>query len=450
MVKLFLVLAGFFMSSELVWSMAASGLLKSILGVNYAFAQPQFIFLVTIISCFLIAGLHIKNGPFIVCTAFLSVGLYEYFATCLGDGHSGYAFQQFIFGFLYPVLLVFALAGMTIEKRLLFFRWFYIGYCAYLLVALFLLFVIDDIFIRQFDTYGLGGALISMRFQETDENLFSLILGNANKQSNNLIMSILLGPYLIGIAGEGKGCANRDLVIFRLFVMLATLVLVVLFSRAAMFLLPIALYLNRHHLFRVSRRFLFLCLAGIVWLSIEFFDVFAVAANYLLFAEYFDSTPQGFVGTFSERIDQWSTIGPLLSGPEFFLRGLGVGTYGLLRAGSEQAGTHNLFLDHLLASGLYGVIVLSFIVASGMVQSLIKRDLRLVAGYFFFVALSFREYSFSYLYVTSMGGFFFVLLAFLAFDDSLKKVIQVNSSIRSYRLSSRIVPLILGRQFRGS
>jgi len=422
MVKLFLVLAGFFMSSELVWSMAASGLLKSILGANYAFAQPQCIFLVTIIIFyFRIAGLHVKNGLCSVCAAFLSVGLYEYFTTYLGDGHRGYAFQQFIFGFLYPVLLVLTLAGMTAERRLLFLRWFYIGYCAYLLVALFLLFVVDDIFIRQFDSYGLGGALISLRYQELDKNLFLLVLGNANKQSNYLIMGILLGPYLIGIEGEEKGWTNRDLVIFRLFVMLATLVLLVLFSRAAMFLLPIALYLNRRHLFMVSRRSLFLCLAGIVLLSIKFFDVFAVMANYLLFGEYLDDIPQGFLGTFHQRTDQWSEIGPLLSDQAVFLHGLGVGTYGLLRAGSEHAGTHNLFLDHLLASGLYGVIVLITIVATGTILSLIKRDLRLIVGYIFFVTLSFREYSFSYLYVTSMGGLFFMLLAFLTFDGSLKK-----------------------------
>src|SRR5262249_44158754 len=215
--------------------------------------------------------LHVKNGLFVACVAFLSIGLYEYFATYLGGGHRDYAFQQFIFGFLYPVLLVFVLAGMAIERRLLFFRWFYIGYCVYLLVALFLLFVVDGIFIRQFDSYGLGGALISMRYQEADGNLFSLVLGNANKQSNYLIMSMLLGPYLIGIEGEGKDFIKRDLVIFRLFVILATPVLVVLFSRAAMFLLPIALYLNRQHLFKASWWFLLLCLAGIVWLSIEFF-----------------------------------------------------------------------------------------------------------------------------------------------------------------------------------
>ena len=421
MVKLFLVLAGFFMSSDLVWSMAASGLLKSILGTNYAFAQPQFIFLVTIIFYFLIAGLHVKNRLLVVCVAFLSVGLYEYFATYLGGGHRGYAFQQFIFGFLYPVLLVFALAEMATERRLLFFKWFYTGYCAYLLVALFLLFVVDGIFIRQFDSYGLGGALISMRYQETDENLFSLVLGNANKQSNYLIMSMLLGPYLIGIEGERKGCINCDLIVFRLFVILATLVLIVLFSRAAMFLLPIALYLNRHHLFKVSRQFLLLCLAGIVWLSIEFFDVFVVAANYLLFAQYLDGTQQGFIGTFHQRVDQWSAIGPLLSDPEVILHGLGVGTYGLLLGGYEQAGTHNLFLDHLLASGFYGVIVLSGIITAGTIRSLIKRDLRLVVGYFFFVVLSLREYSFSYLYVTSMGGLLFVFLTFLTFAGNPKK-----------------------------
>src|SRR5262249_50005497 len=151
-----------------------------------------------------------------------------------GDGHKGYAFQQFIFGFLYPVLLVFALDGKTTERRLLFFRWFYIGYCVYLLVSLFLLFVIDGIFIQQFHSYGLGGAIISMRYQEGDENLFLLVLGNANKQSNYLIMSVLLGPYLLGIEGERKGWTSWDLVIFRVFVMLATLVLLVLFSRAAM------------------------------------------------------------------------------------------------------------------------------------------------------------------------------------------------------------------------
>ena len=260
-----------------------------------------------------------------------------------------------------------------------------------------------------------------MRYQEADENLFSLVLGNANKQSNYLIMSMLLGPYLIEIEGERKGCTSRDRAVFRLFVMLATLVLVVLFSRAAMFLLPIALYLNRHHLFMASRRILFLCLAGIVLLSIEFSDLFAVAGNYLLFAEYLDGTSQGFVGSMSQRAEQWSAIGPLLSDPEVILHGLGVGAYGLLLGGYEQAGTHNLFLDHLLASGFYGVIVLSTIITAGTIRSLIKRDLRLVVGYFFFVVLSLREYSFSYLYVTSMGGLLFVFLTFLTFAGNPKK-----------------------------
>jgi hypothetical protein len=169
-------------------------------------------------------------------------------------------------------------------------------------------------------------------------------------------------------------------------------------------------------------------LGGIVWLSIQFFDVFIVAANYLLFAQYLDGTQQGFIGTFHQRVDQWSAIGSLLSDPEVVLHGLGVGTYGLLLGGYEQAGTHNLFLDHLLASGFYGVLVLSAIITFGTIQALIKRDLRLVVGYFFFVVLSLREYSFSYLYVTSMGGLLFVFLTFLTFAGNTKKLIRVENS----------------------
>lgn len=421
MTKLFLIFAGLFMPSELIWSMGASGFLKSILGSSYVIAQPQLIAMVVIVFYYMQHRLRVKKELFFVCALFLSIGVYEYFVTFLVGGHRTYAFQQLIFGFLYPILLIWFLSQLTDNKQLLFFKCFYIGYCAYLLIAILVLMTIDPHLKQQINNYGVGGAIISMRYQ-TQESLFSLILGNANKQSNYLIFGILLGPLLMGISNKQIAHVRSEIFIFRLFFLLAAFILFVLFSRAAIMLLPIAMYINRRFIFDSSWHAAFIGLI-ILMLIFRFSEGFTTVLNYLIFTEYVDGTSRGFLGTLTSRNEQWSEIINLLSNPEIFLHGLGVGTYGLLIGGNEWSGSHNLLLDHWLASGLYGVIVLTAITVIGTVCSLLMKDSRLFIGYLFFILLSFREYSFSYLYVTSMGGMYFVLLIYLTFNPRNNKKI---------------------------
>ena len=406
--------------------MGASGLLKPVFGDLYTIGQLQFMILITVFFYVIKRGFCANQGLMLACVAFLTVGFYEYTVTYALNGYKLIALQQFLFGFFIPVSIILILNRMSEDGRAVFFQYFYRGYCVYLFAAVFILFFIDEKFYQQYDSYGLGGAIISLRYQ-FDDSLFMLILGNSNKQSNYLIILILLGPYLLNLKLMSPHLAEKPNLTYIVFVVLAVVVLTLLFSRAAIFLLPIALYINRRYLIKISLSIKLFLMLMILVLVINFIDSIGVVLDYLLFSNYVDGSSGGGVGSFIQRAEQWDAVFNLILMPDVFAHGLGLGVYGIMIGGGVEAGTHNLFLDHWLASGFFGVFLIISLVICGAVLTIIRREWRLFFGYVFFVLFALREYSFSYLYVTSMGGLCFALLILLTFGGTHTRLTEIPS-----------------------
>lgn len=406
-VHIFFILAGFFASAEGIWTDAASGFFKNILGIGYIFVQEQALIL---LGCFFILatlGFRGKKEFLFVCLAFLSIGFFEYIVSFFFEMEL-YGFRQFLFGFLFPVILLLALITSNCQK--IYFKYYYIGYIVFISTALIILLFFDKNF-SIISRGHLSDIVLSVRSYYRD-SLFFLVVGNANKQSNYLVMSILMAPYLL----ELKPTHSK---LYSVFTILATILLFLLCSRATLILLPIALYVNRIYFIPMTKRVKTLLWLSLAIFSIVHFNELTTIFKYVIFNIRFDYDEKDFLGTFHSRLVQWEQLKALLEDPTIFIHGIGVGNYGLkILRGSVEQGTHNLFLDHFVASGLYGVIMLIVILSVGLAKSFILKDKRLIFAYVFFICLAFREYSFAYVYVTSMGGLIFVFMLYLTFNWS--------------------------------
>jgi hypothetical protein len=426
-----LVAAAFFMPSELVWSMLASGLFHNALGKGYVLLQPQVLIgallAVTVIGRRR-SAVSLSPTPrqlLQVCAIFACAGVYESIATVIGDGDAILALQQAYFGFVYPVLIVIALAPVHDETAVACGRAFYWGYIGYLAVVAAAL-AYDGIFMGQVSSHGLGGALISFRYQydgnEGGVSLVHLLLGNFNKQSNYLLLSLWLGPDFLRLRGTTGERVDRAL--YNVFAALAVLFLFLLFSRAAIFLLPLVLLANRKHLWALAGRWKYVAIGVCATVALLSKDALQTVLNYLLYSDYIDDSSMGMLGSFGDRLYQWNDVARLLSSGDTIIHGLGVGTYGVSLGLGPEAGSHNLFLDHLLASGIVTPSLILYVLILGTVTAIAKRNVMIAGTLFTFVALAFREYSFSYLYVSSMGGFLFIaIFHFLYFSpDPVREV----------------------------
>jgi hypothetical protein len=416
----FFLLAALLMSSDLVWSIGASGLFHNSIGDTYLLLQPQVLLLpaVLIVLIFSPRGAATSRQFLMICYVFMFIGGYEFVATAIDGAFTQLAGQQFYFGFVYPSLTLIAVAAASPAVRAAFFRAFYAGYAVYLAIVLFI-FVITPTFWIQLASQGLGGALIAYRYA-SDDSLVHLVLGNFNKQSNYLVITLLLGPVLLGLSPATRaGGENRgfDAMVYRVFSTLALFFLFVMFSRAAILLLPLVLYINRRYMWFLSGVKVYGFAALCILLAVALAEHMSVIFDYLFRSQFIDQTEaSGFIGTFQQRLDQWEDIASLLGEWEIWLHGLGVGTYGQSFGGTPAAGTHNLFLDHLLASGIVSAALVAALFLIGIIVAATRRNLRIGAAFVMLLALAFREYSFSYIYVTSMGGFVFLLPFFLLFS----------------------------------
>src|SRR5262249_32212173 len=140
------------------------------------------------------------------------------------------------------------------------------------------------------------------------------------------------------------------------------------------------------------------------------------AFTYLFTAKTFFDTSNNALGTFSQRFQQWAELKEFLFGhsAEVFI-GLGTGGYGTRFFGSVDRGTHNMFLDTLVESGIVGFLALALLTVWLLLHSLNycrggRVDRVTLIGIVCLIALMFREHSVSYLYVTSLGGLCFATL----------------------------------------
>jgi hypothetical protein len=197
--------------------------------------------------------------------------------------------------------------------------------------------------------------------------------------------------------------------------------LFLLFSRAALLLLPFAMLFVYRYL-GIKKKYLII--SAIFFVSIFGLGNVKVIFDYLFFSKFVDGTGGEVLGSFYSRFDQWNEILSIFTS-EFgvLIHGMGVGTYGLLLAGDLNAGSHNLFLDHMLASGVAGLFFLVLGFSASILYPLRRGYSDILFAVFALILLAFREFSFSYLYVTSMGGLVLVYIIYaIAKNQSGTKV----------------------------
>jgi O-antigen ligase len=328
-----------------------------------------------------------------------------------------FAFQDLVFGYLCPLLFV--LAALTLPAREQQRLWiaFYAGWVVFLCMSIVLLVSgwrtavgINPVF----ESAPFAQRLIMWRFTLGDPwNLYGLVMGNSNKLSNNLVMFLLMSVTLLNIDGSGK----KRKALLLTFWLLGVFTLIVMFSRAAMLLLPLVVAASGvlPEIPRTPRRVgLALVLMGFVVLAIAVPEIF----DYLLAAKRLPDADADPLGTYSYRLDQWAVLLSFFSDhPGAALFGLGATGYGLHFFGEPGLGTHNTFLDLWAEAGIFSPLLLCVTVLGIGIQAFAggksnRRRIVIVAGIVSMVLLMTREHSFSYLYVTSLGGLCLITLLY--------------------------------------
>ena len=397
---------------ELVATIGASGLFQQYFAKYYSVIQIQPLAFLVFLIYILKKTPKIKLSSWIIMLLFLFVGFYEVFFTiAAGSGKIYLANMQLFFGFVFPATLFMYINALSESGKQRFFANFYNGYSVYLIISLVILFVYDNIFFDLLNLYGIGGAIISLRYN-IDGSIFSLILGNVNKLSNYLVLLVILWPILVG---KSNALNNRKIrKAYFTFVLVSSITLILLFSRLAIIILPFALMLNCKYIIRCgNRNAVLVSLASLLFIILLYVNgSLNILVEYLVQSRYIDGTSSGLLGTLNERFMQLQEI--FSRNTSFFslTNGLGVGGYGETTFGDVNAGSHNLFIDHYVSSGFISTFSLIIIFFNILILSIVRNNLIALIGVLVMFLLAIREFSFAYLYTTSMGGITFVLLIY--------------------------------------
>lgn len=426
-------LIGLLLPFELLLSYAAHALFKPVMGEFYRilFNGVWGVILLFVILSFIKLKKHYA-GFFYIVVIFILGGIWEYIVTILLGGLGFEAMSQFLCGFLFPVILFFTLLNLNPRQRNLFFKYWYLGTIALIIFAIFYSIYNYSLFPEWFRTRDLAVKLISFRYAydaETNSNPAIAILGNFNKASNYLLIMLLFSVRLI----PDDKSAKKILIVFWC---LGSMALLLMFSRLALLLFPFVFYFSgireKFRGFFKSRKF-YLFFTLIVGLAIfQARDLIMPTFEYLMYSKFDDnSEDQGILGTGLNRFEDWGSQGDKFGNIDIWLNGMGVGNYGL-SLGSKDLGTHNLFLDHFFASGIMVPLIIVLLWAIGFIKAILSRDSNLIVGLLIIMALFFREYSFSYLYVTSQGGLVFILLLAIPYLSPMwdrRKLVEKKSEL---------------------
>ena len=407
----FLKLIGFLLPFEMLLSYVAHGIFKPVLGEFYRILFNGVwgaILVVIILSFSRFKKTYI--GFFYISAVFILGGIWEYVVTILLGGLGFEAISQFFCGFFFPGVLFLTLINLNQHQKKIFFKYWYVGTISLIIFATLFSVYNYSAFPEWFRTRDLAFRLISFRYaydSDTNSNPAIAILGNFNKASNYLLIMLLFSVRLIPKDQNAKA-------ILIVFWSVATIALVLMFSRLVLLLLPFVFYFSgiRERFSGVlkNRYFYLFCFFLIGYFIFEASDLVKPTFEYLVYSKFNDNSEDlGVLGTGLYRFEDWGNQGKKFRNIGIWLHGMGVGNYGL-SLGSKDLGTHNLFLDHFFASGFIVPLIIFLLWCVGFLKAIILKDTTLILGFIIIMALFFREYSFSYLYVTSHGGLLFMLL----------------------------------------
>jgi O-antigen ligase len=173
---------------------------------------------------------------------------------------------------------------------------------------------------------------------------------------------------------------------------------------------------------------------GVVLACAMLYSQLDILTSYLLNSAMPGEEGMGLLGTGQYRFEQWDELlEHLAQNPQDLLFGMGVGGYGELFFQDYIRGTHNLFFDILLESGLIGLsaMVLLLVWATSLTfdgRRLHLKDKLSAIALVIMILLMIREHSPAYLFLTSLGGFCFTIIFYAI-------------SLRTETLRDRRIPL---------
>jgi O-antigen ligase len=329
---------------------------------------------------------------------------------------SGYvqpSIQQLVFGYIAPVFFCLAFFAMTEEERRQAWLAFYTGWCLFLAGSFIFL---ADAWPKVVGFAGLnmGTKLFLWRSKFYDSwNLYPIYIGNANKTSNYILIFLLFSSVLIGRDRVMRSGLAR--MVYFSYWILSIITLLLLFSRAALMLLPLV-FLASGIWKTLGKKAKWALVSALGVAAIIGYASFGAALTYLLTTQSMYQPDVDVLGTFGQRFEQWDQIYSYLQTHSSALFvGLGSGGYGDIFFGDFVRGTHNMFLDNLMESGIFGllalvlVLLLAFLHCFGFHRFHLRNRTALIA-LVILVMLMFREHSVAYLYVTSLGGLCFTVI----------------------------------------
>lgn len=415
----FISLIGLLLPFEMVFAYAAHGILAPYISDFYKlFLLGNVVFLCLVIF-FLI---KIKSSSFSIKVLFALlpfnlVGLWEVFVTTVNNSFIAESVTQLFLGFISPSLIILFVFNRFSERRSDFFYSFYFGY-----LLLYCLAIITTIY--YYSTFPSWYRESEVPFQlfmfrslmdgvDGIVNPFQILMGNFNKASNYIIFLCLFSFELID-----KVYRPRFIIIFWI---MSFFILVVLFSRISLIIFPFVYYISGFHSFlrdKIKLRLYLKMLALGVSIVIlrQNYSTYKPAIDYLVFSKINEDSESSMLGTGESRFSQWSYIYEKYVNFQNIL-GMGHQEFSIREYGYLYGGSHNLFIDHYLASGLPSVLLLSFLLLYIFFTGIIRKNSLTIASVIIFILLSFREYTFSYLNASIQGGLFFSILIFLSINS---------------------------------
>jgi hypothetical protein len=403
----------FLIPFEILVAVSSSGIVRPFLGNGYKILLYGniVIFFILFFDRFSKRGFNQKLIFLLVC--FNLLGLFEVLVTIWNNSFIIESLTQFTLGFLSPSLFVLHVSTKSVSEREGIYYSLYLGTIVILIVTFLLVFYFSytyPIWFRESDFFA-KLFLFRYVFNGADDvvNPAMILLGNFNKESNYLIYLNLFSLVLL----DGK----KRFYFICFFWILSTAALVMLFSRMTLFLLPFVYFFSGFHEYFWGRwKFSFLLRYGIyIMIMLLFllnFSYLKPAFNYLLFSKIADDAEIDVLGSGSSRLLQWSGIYDKYFNIEGIF-GLGHGEYSFREYGYLHGGSHNLFIDHFLASGVLFPIFLSIMLILLLLLSFLNKSKLLILSVLMFFILAFREYSFSYLNATMQGGLYFCIILYL-------------------------------------
>ena len=418
-----LVLLAFLWPSELPIAMFWHGVARPALGDAYVLFIHASLMIPVAISLLVLGKARVPNGAgngswfAATCIAYLGIGVAPLIVSAVAGVDTAWVYQEFAFGFVAPIVFITATLSLPLAEQQKIWAAFYAGWVLFLAASAIVLVMAwreANVSMRGFASEPFAQQLILWRFTLGQPwNFYGVFMGNANKLSNNLIVFLLMSVTLLDL--DGRIRSRRTMLLS--FWVLGVVTVIVMFSRAALLLLPVTV-LTSGVLAEIPRKWrriaIAAIIAGIAMLVIFVPEIF----GYLFAAKVVEDSDSDPLGTYNDRLVQWSQL------LEYFsehtrqaLVGLGTSGYGTLFFRQPELGTHNTFLDLWAEAGILSPLVLCVTIVSvaGQVVAGAKSARRRIvtgAGLVSLTLLMTREHSFSYLYVTSLGGLCFTVLMY--------------------------------------